>query len=136
MLSIESDILESLNRQLLTGNTESDSESVHKFLTEILAQPLSELGISNFTLGILPFNLSLTQASNGNDVLQTDTVIDLIQFAVKHDIRSLSFDMGRNSVFLYSENLNDWCIVMGDRTHGSTFLSLLDGLWYQFFEYS
>jgi hypothetical protein len=136
MLSIESDILDSLNRQLLTGNTESDSESVQKFLIEIMAQPLSELGISNFTIEILPFNLCLAQASYGNGKLQVDTVIDLIQFAAKHEIRSLSFDIESNSVFLYSENLKDWCILMGDMTHRPTFQSLLDGLWYQFFEYN
>lgn len=136
MLSIKSDILESLNRQLLSGNTEPDSESVQKFLTEIMAKPLSELGISNFTIGILPFHSSLIQASNGNNVLQVDTVVEMIQFAAKHEIRSMSFDTENISVFAYSENLNDWCILMGDMAHRSIFQSLLDGLWYQFFEYS
>ena len=136
MLTITSDILESLNRRLLTGNTEPDSESVQKFLTEIMAKPLSELGISNFTIGILPFHLSLIQASNGNEVLKVDTVVEMIQFAAKHEIRSMSFDIESNSVFAYSENLNDWSILMGDITHRSIFQSLLDGLWYQFFEYN
>ena len=134
MLSTDTDVLESMKRRLLTGYTEPDAENVENFLAEFLAQPFSELGVSTFAMGVLPFNSTLFQSSLDGAIIPTCVVGDIIKVASKHEIRSLYLDIEGSGLFFYSENLGDWCILMGDITQKHVFELLLDSLWYQFFE--
>lgn len=134
MSSTNTDALESMKRRLLTGYTEPNSRNVENFLAEFLAQPFSELGVSTFAIGIFPSNGTLFQSSLDGTTIPTGVVGDIIKVASKHEIRSLCLDIEGSGLFFYSENLGDWCILMGDINKKYVFELLLDSVWYQFFE--